>query len=238
MTQNNKPSAIKTWLNHKVEPWVETIETTMIVFLLGMMAIMTFANVIARFVFNSNIFWALELSVFMFAWMVLIGASFAVKKSSHLGVDALINYLPPAMKRRVGLFAVIACILYSALLLKGGWDYWAPFANLPPTTGRWIPTGFADNFRGYGWYETNDIPIPFFMRWLEVLLNGGEPYERMPKAVPYIALPIAAVLLLFRFCQAAVAIWQGRLQMVIVNHELEDAPTMTPTPTPKNKKKT
>ena len=111
MTQNNKSSAIKTWLNHKVEPWVETIETTMIVFLLGMMAIMTFANVIARFVFNSNIFWALELSVFMFAWMVLIGASFAVKKSSHLGVDALINYLPPAMKTPRG--AVCRDCVYS-----------------------------------------------------------------------------------------------------------------------------
>ena len=47
----------------------------------------TFANVIARYAFNANILWALELTVFLFAWLVLLGASYAVKKGAHLGVD-------------------------------------------------------------------------------------------------------------------------------------------------------
>ena len=36
------------------------IEETLIAVILGLMTIMTFANVIARYVFNSNILWALE----------------------------------------------------------------------------------------------------------------------------------------------------------------------------------
>ncbi len=44
-----------------------------------MMTLITFANVIARFGFNSNILWALEATVFLFAWLVLLGASYAVK---------------------------------------------------------------------------------------------------------------------------------------------------------------
>ena len=61
------------------------------------MTLITFANVIARYVFNSNILWALELTVYLFAWMVLIGASYCVKHSLHLGVDILLGALP---KRR------------------------------------------------------------------------------------------------------------------------------------------
>ncbi|MEM9524147.1 MAG: TRAP transporter small permease subunit [Pseudomonadota bacterium] len=56
----------------------------------GLMTVITFANVAACYGFNSNILRALEGTVFMFGWLVLPGASYAVKKSAHLGVDAII----------------------------------------------------------------------------------------------------------------------------------------------------
>ena len=55
--------------------WVDRIEENLIAVILGTMALLTFANVVARYVFNSNIFWALELTVFLFAWLVLLGAT-------------------------------------------------------------------------------------------------------------------------------------------------------------------
>ena len=62
----------------------DTIEEKLIAGILGFMAALTFANVIARYAFNSNILWALELTVFLFAWLVLIGAVYARKKrNSH-----------------------------------------------------------------------------------------------------------------------------------------------------------
>jgi C4-dicarboxylate transporter DctQ subunit len=186
------------------------------------MTLLTFANVIARYVFNSNIFWALELTVFMFAWLVLLGASYAVKKTAHLGVDALVNTLAPKGRRTAALIVAAVCILYAFLLLKGSWDYWAPYANLPPTEGRWFPTGFVDKFRGNGWYETQDIPVPFFMRWLEVVFNEGDAYEKMPKVVPYLVMPLSMALLLYRFIQAGIAVWKGKIDMLIVSHEAED----------------
>ncbi len=59
----------------------DAFEETLIAFFLGAMTLLTFANVISRYVFNDNILWALELTVFMFAWMVLVGASYGVKKA-------------------------------------------------------------------------------------------------------------------------------------------------------------
>jgi len=200
----------------------DKLEESLIALILGIMTIMTFANVIARYVFNSNIFYALELTVFLFAWLVLLGASYAVKKTLHLGVDAIVNMLAPQLRRPLGLFVVLVCLLYSLLLLKGAWDYWAPYANLPPTSGRWFPTGFVEKFRGQGWYETQDIPVPFFMTWLSDVFNDGETYEKMPKVVPYVVLPVSMALLVYRFVEAGGRIWRREQDMLIVSHEAEE----------------
>ncbi|MEM6308012.1 MAG: TRAP transporter small permease [Pseudomonadota bacterium] len=201
---------------------IDRIEETIIAVILGIMTIMTFANVVARYVFNSNIFYALELTVFLFAWLVLLGASYAVKKTSHLGVDAVVNAFGTVWKRRFALIAAAVCLAYAVLLLKGAWDYWAPFANLPPTDGRWFPTGLSDRWREQGWYETQDIPVPFFMTWLEDVFNYGEAYEKMPKVVPYLVMPLSMALLLFRFTQVTLRVWKGDQDMLIVSHEAED----------------
>jgi C4-dicarboxylate transporter DctQ subunit len=208
-------------MDHKPS-FMDRIEETLIAVLLGLMTVVTFANVAARYLFNSNIFFALELTVFMFAWLVLLGASYAVKKNAHLGVDAIINLARPNTRKILGLVSVLACIIYAMLLLKGAWDYWAPYANLPPTTGRWFPTGFVEQFRGQGWYETQDIPVPFFFGWLSAVFNEGDAYEKLPKVVPYIVLPLSMALLLFRFCQSAIAVWTGKIDTLIVSHEAED----------------
>lgn len=206
----------------RLKSFVDRIEETLIALLLGLMTVLTFANVLARYLFNSNIFYALELTVFMFAWLVLLGASYAVKKNAHLGVDAVVNLAQPSLRRKMGLFAAFACIVYALLLTKGAWDYWAPYANLPPTEGRWFPTGFVENSRGQGWYETQDIPVPFFLTWLADVFNEGEAYEKMPKVVPYFVLPFSMALLVFRFIQTGMAMWAGKIDMMIVSHEAED----------------
>lgn len=201
---------------------LDRIEENLIAIILGLMTLLTFANVIARYVFNSNIFWALEMTVFLFAWLVLLGATYAVKKNAHLGVDAIVNMMGPSKRRTTALIVAAVCILYAFLLLKGSWDYWAPYANLPPTEGRWFPTGFVEKFRGNGWYETQDIPVPFFMRWLETVFNEGEAYEKLPKVVPYLVMPLSMALLLYRFVQAGIRVWKGEINMLIVSHEAED----------------
>ncbi|HBQ35455.1 MAG TPA: TRAP transporter permease DctQ [Rhodobacteraceae bacterium] len=209
-------------LEHPKASFVDRIEETMIAALLGAMTLITFANVVARYAFNSNILWALELTVFMFGWLVLLGAPYAVKKGTHLGVDAVINTLPDGMRKVFALLAVTVCIIFTFLLLKGAWDYWANFANLPRTEGRWFPTGFQEKFRGQGWFETNDIPHPVILNWMADVFNDGTAYEKLPRMVPYMILPISMALMLFRFIQAAVLIWTGKIDCIIASHEVED----------------
>jgi len=205
--------------------FVHNFEEIAIAALLGLMTLVTFVNVVLRYGFDTGLIWGLELVTFMFAWLVLLGISYAVKMTAHLGVDALINALRPTRRKFLGLLSALLCIVYAFLLLKGAWDYWANFANLPQTTGRWFPTGLEEMKRtSYrAWYTVIDIPLPEWLRWLEPLMNEGEAYEKLPRFIPYAMLPIGMALLLFRFVQAGILIMQDKTDRLIVSHEAEDA---------------
>ena len=201
---------------------VSEIEETAIALILGLMTLITFINVVLRYGFNTGIIWGLEMVTFLFAWLVLFGMSYAVKVTAHLGVDAVINLFNDGPRKLLAVLAGLACIAYAALLMKGAWDYWAPFAGFDATSGRWFPTGF-ENSRDQGWYEVIDIPIPEWLRFIEPIFNAGEAYEKLPRFLPYVMLPIGAALLLLRFVQATIKVVQGRQAALIVSHEAEDA---------------
>jgi C4-dicarboxylate transporter DctQ subunit len=225
--------------NSRAGAIVHTLEESIIAVLLGLMTIVTFINVVMRYGFNSQLIWGLELTLVLFAWLVLFGISYGFKVVSHLGVDAVLNLVGKKSRKRMGILATVLCIFYALLLLKGGWDYWAPFSGLDATTGRVIPGivraengaglfgftfgNFFENSRDQGWYETEQLPIPFGQTWLENTFNVGEPYEKMPRFIPYMIVPFAMVLMLYRLVQALVRILRGEIDTIIVSHEAEDA---------------
>lgn len=184
---------------------IDEIEETLIAVILGLMTLITFANVIARYVFNSNILWALETTVFLFAWLVLIGVSYCVKKTAHLGVDVAVLALPPALRRMVTLLAAAAFLAFAVLLTVGSWQYWLPF------------------FGERAWYEVDDIPMPEFLQFLAPILNEGERWEKLPRFIPYFALPLGMTLLTLRVLEATYRIVTGQQQLLIASHEAEEA---------------
>ena len=186
--------------------WIDRIERTAIAAILGAMTLLTFANVVARYVFNSNILWALETTVFLFAWLVLLGISHGVKISTHIGVDLLVNLAHPAVRRAMVLFSVVCCLAFSVMLMYGAWEYWWPFV-----TKR-------------AWYEVNDIPMPDALQFIADLMNEGERYEKMPRFIPYAALPVGVALLTVRLLEAGWQILNGTRDLLIAGHEAEDRP--------------
>ena len=183
---------------------VDDIEETSIAVCLGLMTLITFANVVARYIFNSNILWALEVTVFLFAWLVLMGASYAVKKNIHIGVDVIINAVSPGISKFLTILAVVACLVFSIMLLIGSWNYWYPFI-----TER-------------AWLETEDIPMPEMFMFLADWFNEGERYEKLPRFIPYLALPLGMALLTFRFLQLGWQVITGNVDKIIASHEVED----------------
>ncbi|MDV7104021.1 TRAP transporter small permease [Vibrio sp. TH_r3] len=188
----------------RIEKATDLLEETLISSFLGIMTLLTFANVVCRYVFNDNILWALELTVFMFAWMVLVGASYGVKRHFHIGVDVIINMAPKGLQKIYAIIAVSLCLCFSVLLLIGSWNYWYPFIS------------------ERAWYETDDIPMPEMLQFLADIFNEGERYEKLPRFIPYSVLPISMLTLTARFVQAAYKIFTGELDRLIASHEAEE----------------
>ncbi|SMX36347.1 TRAP transporter small permease [Maliponia aquimaris] len=203
--------------------FINELEETLIAVLLGLMTLLTFTNVVLRYVFDSLLIWSLEVVLMMFAWLVLLGTSYAFKVTAHLGVDVLINTFAPPMRKTVALIAGALCILYAVMLLKGAWDYWAPFAGLYETTGRWFPTGFNEATRDRAFFETDQVPMLSWLRWLEDAVNQGESYSKLPRLVPYTILPVACLLILIRVVEVTIRIFRGEQESLIVSHEAEEA---------------
>lgn len=201
---------------------VHEAEETIIAVILGAMTLITFGNVVLRYGFNSGWIWGLELTSALFAWLVLFGMSYAVKVTAHLGVDAVINIVPPKARRFMAFAAAACCIAYAGMLMKGAWDYWAPFAGYQQTGGRWFPTGFIPT-RDQAWYPTEYIPMPDWLRFIEPIFNQGEAYEKLPRFIPYFMLPFGCALLLFRLLQATWELATGERDSLIVSHEAEEA---------------
>lgn len=102
---------------------LERLEEGLIASLLSLMTLITFSQVIARYVFNYSFVWALELNTYLFAWLIFLGASYGVRVGSHIGVDALVAHLPPLRARQVGAVAALACMAYAGIVFYGGWIY-------------------------------------------------------------------------------------------------------------------
>ena len=128
---------------------VHHLEEGFIALLLALMTVITFSQVVARYVFSTGFGWALELTTYLFAWLVLFGISYGIKVGAHIGIDVVVRQFPLHLRRIVGLIAVLCCCAYCIILLVGATQYvyklyaigieaqdlpiprWIPFIMLP-----------------------------------------------------------------------------------------------------------
>lgn len=123
---------------------INRLEESLIAILLAAMTLITFSQVVARYFFNSGAVWALELTTYLFAWLVLFGMSYGVRVGAHIGVDVVTRLLPSTWQRIFAILAALLCMAYCVLLIIGGAEYvykiyelGIPSEDLP--IGQWIP---------------------------------------------------------------------------------------------------
>lgn len=103
--------------------WLEHIEEGLIAFLLAVMTLVTFAQVIARYVFNYSFVWALELTIYSFGALIFLGMAYGVRVGAHIGVDAFIRLLPARAAHYLAMVSTMLCIAYAGIVLYGSWIY-------------------------------------------------------------------------------------------------------------------
>jgi C4-dicarboxylate transporter DctQ subunit len=103
--------------------WLDLLEEFLIAGLMAVMTLVTFAQVVARYVFNYSFVWALELTGVLFAWLIFVGMAYGVRVGAHIGVDAVVRLLPRAAARATAVLAALLCIAYALIVAWGGWQY-------------------------------------------------------------------------------------------------------------------
>ncbi len=123
------------------------LEEGLMALLLAVMCLLTFAQVVLRYGFNTGIIWSLEATTYSFAWLVLIGMSYGVRTGSHIAVNLLVDRVSSRTRRAISLAGIGVCLLYSGFLFYGSTVF----------VGRLFSLG----------HLARDIPAP---RWLLTLL--------------------------------------------------------------------
>jgi C4-dicarboxylate transporter DctQ subunit len=105
----------------RLNEYSHSFEEILIGAMLATASVILFANVVARYVFNWGVPWVEELVRYEIIWMVFIGGSVAARKGVHIGVDILVNFSPPALRRPIALaINAISFVFCMFLVVLGG----------------------------------------------------------------------------------------------------------------------
>lgn len=173
--------------------WLDHLEEWLITTFIGLATIIVFLAVMHRYLaglsipglqdwlLHLNVSWAQEATIYLFVWMAKFGAAYGVRTGIHVGVDVLINRLPPRRRAWFVLFGLGAGALFTGVLAwLGGYFVWENGAHhfflvkiLGTTTT--LPEG----------------PVTPDLEW--------------PTWIIYLAIPLGSSLMCFRFLQVALA---------------------------------
>ena len=86
----------------------------------AVMAILVFANVIARKVFNHSLAVSDEMSTYLFVLMSFMGAAIAARRGAHLGLSIVTDRVSPKARRALLIFGYGLATVFSAAVLVYG----------------------------------------------------------------------------------------------------------------------
>lgn len=103
----------------KIEDWLTVL-------VMAALALITFANVLARYFTNASLAWTEEISVFLMIVLALVAGSAAVARNQHIRIEYFADGGSPSRQRRLARFAALMTTLLFGLIgtlgLRLVWD--------------------------------------------------------------------------------------------------------------------
>src|SRR3954464_6890904 len=100
-----------------------------------------------------NLSWAQELCIYMFIWMAKFGAAYGVRTGIHVGVDLLVNKVPPRSRKQVVLFSLFCGAFFTGMIAAFGGSFVAEMFK----TGQ----------------QSNDLEAPMWIVYLAIPVGSG-----------------------------------------------------------------
>ncbi|MDR0441256.1 MAG: TRAP transporter small permease [Candidatus Accumulibacter sp.] len=110
--------------------------------LLMLMTVFIFYQIIMRYVFNDAPSWTEEAARYLFIWSSFIAAGMGVREHIHIGIDAVVNLLPPPMRRLTQYVVALIILAMGVFLTWYGWKVVGiTYTQLSPAIG--FPIGIV-----------------------------------------------------------------------------------------------
>lgn len=112
------------------------VEILMAVFL-AVMTFLVFLNVVLRYAFSTGLVWSEEVARLCFIYLVYLGTIGAFRDNRHLGVETILEKVPPRVQK--ALYVVVQAIIIWVmwLLVEGSWAL-----AVQSMGDRWVATQF------------------------------------------------------------------------------------------------
>lgn len=138
----------------KLMKWYDKIEDGLIGGLLVLITLMVFFEVFCRFVLNSQWLsqlaiangpgfaktlvdfgrgvqvWIQEGTLYLSGWLVLLGASWAVREKAHICMDAVTSKVSPKVERIMTLIGLLLSLIYCCFFIYGSWIFLAKLKKI------------------------------------------------------------------------------------------------------------
>jgi C4-dicarboxylate transporter DctQ subunit len=170
--------------------FLDHLEEWLIATLMGVATTIVFLAVVHRYLsglaipglqdwlLSINVSWAQEVTIILFVWMAKFGAAYGVRTGIHVGVDVLINRMPPKLRNKFVMFGLLAGAFFTGLVAILG-------AKLC-------------------WHAGMEHFVETSLGMASDAMEGStKPDTGWPVWAVYLAIPLGSSLMCFRFLQVA-----------------------------------
>lgn len=106
--------------NHFIVNSIRKLVKIVIVTMFGLLVLVVFSQVIARFILNDPFRWSEELARYLQVWMIILTSSICIREGTHLAVDYAVYALPFVYRKLLKLLVLLLMMFYLIIVIVYG----------------------------------------------------------------------------------------------------------------------
>jgi len=124
-----------TWLAH-FNARLSAIVLVLARLCLAGLGLVVLYGVVMRYVFHDEPPYVEQLALLLVISVSMFGAACVAHDAGHIGLDSLVNRLPPAVRHTIARLVALSTLVFSLVILYGAWEMArSTHDNLIPTLG-------------------------------------------------------------------------------------------------------